>query len=221
MRMILTHPDRSLKKPFVRSLRLRTPVVALHVLICCCFAAGRAEDAVPKAFPKGRYDPVRDHSPFAVATAEAPPVAAAPTFAANWYVSGIARIGDDNFVTIKARDLSTEFSLFSGDAPRMDGVCVASVNWSDSVGKSTVILRKGTETAKLEFNEADVHAAPQVQNKAGPQNPNAPNAPNAARTPANMNGVPRPPTAQPNPAAPMGAVAQPVHRRTQVIQPPQ
>jgi hypothetical protein len=34
------------------------------------------------------------------------------------------------------------------------------VTWSDSVGKSTVTLCKGTETATVEFNEAEVHGVP-------------------------------------------------------------
>ena len=193
-------------------------VVAVHLLILSCRAGVHAEDAVPAAFPKERYNAVREHSPFAVATAEAPPVAPQASFAANWFVSGIARIGDDDFVTIKSRDLATQFSLFSHEMDSASGVSVASVNWTDVVGKSTVILRKGTETAKLEFNEAEVHAAPQAQTKAGSPAPNAPNVPN---TPANMNGVPRPPNAPPSPMVPAGGAQPPVHRRAQVIQPPQ
>ena len=113
--------------------------------------AVRAEEAIPTAFTKDRYESLRARSPFALATTA---VATAPqaSFAANWYVTGVARIGDDNFVTIKSRDLATQFTLF-GNEP-VGGVTVASVNWSDQVGKSTVVLCKGTETARLEFNEA-------------------------------------------------------------------
>jgi len=113
-----------------------------------------AEDSVPGAFTKDRYESLRVRSPFVVATAVAGPVSQA-SFAANWYVGGVARLGDDYFVTIQSRDLSKQFSLVSGQ--EVDGVMLASVNWSDFVGKSTVILRKGTETAKLEFNETQLH----------------------------------------------------------------
>lgn len=113
-----------------------------------------AEDAVPSAFAKGRYEALRVRSPFAVATVVAAPAPQA-SFAANWYVGGVARLGDNYFVTIQSRDLSKQFSLVSGQ--EVDGVMLASVNWSDEVGKSTVILRRGTETAKLEFNEAQLH----------------------------------------------------------------
>ncbi len=113
------------------------------------------EDAVPTAFDKSRYESLRTKSPFAVATAVAAPAPQA-SFAANWFVTSVARIGDANFATIKSRDLVTQFSLY-GDEP-VDGVVLASVNWSDTIGKSTVILRKGTETARLEFNEAQLRA---------------------------------------------------------------
>lgn len=112
---------------------------------------------MPTAFDKSRYESLRTKSPFAVATAVTTPAPQA-SFAANWFITGVARIGDNNFVAIKSRDLVTQFSLY-GDEPA-NGVALASVNWSDSIGKSTVILRKGTETAQLEFNEAQLRAAP-------------------------------------------------------------
>jgi len=118
-------------------------------------AVALAEDAVPAPFAKSRYESLRTKSPFAVATAVAPPAPQA-SFAANWFVTSVARIGDANFATIKSRDLVTQFSLFGDEA--VDGVTLASVNWSDAIGKSTVVLRKGTETARLEFNEAQLRA---------------------------------------------------------------
>jgi len=57
------------------------------------------------------------------------------SFAANWFVSGIARIGDQDFVTIKARDLSTQFSLYGNEPDQKYGVTLASVDWSDAVGE--------------------------------------------------------------------------------------
>jgi len=185
-----------------------------------------AQNPVPQSFPKGRYDQLREHSPFSLATVQAPVVAPGPGFADNWFVSGIARLGDDDFVTIKSRDLAKQFSLFSNETDRETGVSVASVNWSDTVGKSTVILRKGTETAKLEFNEAEIHATPQAAN---------PKPLPGVTPPANMQGGPRPgpqPGGAQNPLPPMpvgnpamgrpgGAPTPPVHHRSQVIQPPQ
>jgi hypothetical protein len=118
-----------------------------------------AMEAAPAPYPSSRYETLRTNSPFSLAT---PEVAAVPqaSFAANWFVSGIARIGDADFVTIKSRDLSMQFSIFGDETDGKTGVGIASVNWSEAVGKSSVILRKGTETATLEFNESEVRAAP-------------------------------------------------------------
>jgi len=203
------------------------PTICCTVVIVFCGAmAGRADDPVPKAFSSKRYDSVRDHSPFAVATAETPPPAPQASFAANLFVSGLGRWGDDDFVTIKSRDAGTEFSLFGHETDPSTGISVASVNWTDVVGKSTVILKKGTETAKLEFNEAEVHAAPAATAQGKPGSP-APNgaAPHPMQPPANMTGLPAQSGIPMNPAlnnghpAPNGAPG--VHRRVQVIQPPQ
>jgi len=124
-------------------------------------ASAHGEEPIPSAFPGDRYSAMGANCPFATAT----PTVAAPqpqaSFAANWFISGIARIGDSDFVTVKARDLSTQFSLFGKEPNSENGVILASVNWSETIGKSTVVLRRGTETTKLEFNEAQIHSAPQ------------------------------------------------------------
>lgn len=136
-------------------------------------------------FNKSRYESLRTKSPFALATAAAATPAPQASFAANWYVTSVARIDDKNFATIKSRDLTTQFSLY-GDEP-FDGVMLASVNWSDTIGKSTVILRKGTETARLEFNEAQLRSPAPATAAASP----APAG--AGAMPANANATrPRP-----------------------------
>jgi hypothetical protein len=119
-----------------------------------------ARKAIPTAYPSSRYETLRTNSPFSLATAPAVTPTAEPSFATNWFVSGIGRIGDADFVTIKSRDLATQFSIFGGETDGKTGVAIVSVNWSEAVGKSSVILRKGTETAKLEFNESEVRVTP-------------------------------------------------------------
>jgi len=99
------------------------------------------------------------HSPFALATPAAPAAPAGPSFAANWFVTGIARIDDKDFVSVQARDLSTQFSLLGHDPHPGNQVSLVEVQWSPEIGKSTVMLRKGTEIARLEFNEATVRGA--------------------------------------------------------------
>ena len=122
----------------------------------CYFAvrAASAEFSEPAPLPASRYAEMSEKSPFALATPAEPTAAPQGSFAANWFVSGIARYGDSNFVTIKSRDQTVQFTLFGHEAHPDHHVSVASVNWSDAIGQSTVILQKGTETAKLEFNQA-------------------------------------------------------------------
>ena len=74
--------------------------------------AESAADGVPTTHEKARYEVLRAHSPFSLATEAPAVVAPQASFAANWYVSGVARIGDSDFVTIKSRDQSEQFSLF-------------------------------------------------------------------------------------------------------------
>jgi len=130
----------------------------------------RAEEdsAIPHAWPIARYDQLKRQCPFALAT---PVTTTAPTtqagFAANWYVSGIAHLDGQDFVTIKSRDLSTEFSLYGHETNAVHGVCLASVEWSDKIGRSIVIVKRGLETAKLEFNEAEAANPAKVTTDAG------------------------------------------------------
>ena len=114
-------------------------------------------------------------SPFSLASTAAATPPPQPSFAANWFVSGIGHIGESDFVVIKSRDLSTQFSLFADESDPTTGVTLASVSWSEIAGKSTVILRKGTETALLEFNQAELRMAPAV----------APASPGGAKPPPN------------------------------------
>lgn len=187
---------------------------ALPCLVLVAMLAGQllpalADDVVP-SLPKDRYESLKARSPFALATAVATPAPQA-SFAANWYVTSIARVEDKYYVTIKGRDLKTQFSIFGDES--FDGVSVASVNWSDAVGKSTVILRKGTETARLEFNEAQLKSAPVVA-AAG-----ASPVPGAGPRPVGATAIPSPHPAGVNMAAaipngPGGNAAMPLRRRS-------
>lgn len=116
------------------------------------------EGAIPTAYPPDRYSAMVEQSPFALATPVAPPPAAPERgFAADWYVTGLGRYEDKDFVSIKSRDLATSFSLYGNE--ESNGVTLVGVEWSNERGKSTVTVRKGTETARLEFNQAELQAA--------------------------------------------------------------
>lgn len=120
-------------------------------------APALAEDAIPQPWPAARYAEFARQSPFALATAAVSSAASPiPSFASDWFVSGVARIGRADFVTIKSRDASMQFSIFGREPHPQHGICLAEVRWSEAVGKSVVILRKGQELAALEFNEVEV-----------------------------------------------------------------
>jgi hypothetical protein len=146
-----------------------------------------------------------NQSPFALATVTAPLASSQNSFASNWYVSGIARFGDDDFVTVKSRDAAVQFSLFGREPNSEHGVSVASVQWSETLGKSTVILQKGREMAKLEFNEAEVRAPAATATAA---TPNAKGAPAPRRLPLPMGGKPSGTTAPPPVVTPNASVRQ-------------
>jgi hypothetical protein len=115
-----------------------------------CFAA--TETAIPVSLPAERYQQMIKQSPFAPATAVTAPVANAG-FAASFYVSGVAKIGSQDFVTIASRDGQTRFSLAPGEEGP-DGITITKVDWSDQPGKSKVTMKKGNETGIAEFDEA-------------------------------------------------------------------
>ncbi len=122
-------------------------------------SAFAVESFLPAAFPASRYDSIVEKSPFSLATPPAPPPQEqVKGFAADYYLTGLGLLDDKTFVSIKSRDLSTNFTLF-GNEPNLDGVALVSVDWSPVRGKSTVTIKKGTEFAKLEFNQAEVQAA--------------------------------------------------------------
>ena len=134
------------------------------------FSAWGASEGVPAALGIARYDGLRGKSPFSVATVPAATPVPQASFAANWFVSGIARVGDTDFVSIKSRDLALQLSLFAHEIDPRTGVTLVSVNWSEKVGKSTVILRKGNEMTHLEFDSGEMRKAPApILAKATPQ----------------------------------------------------
>jgi len=116
------------------------------------------DSVLPVAADTSRYAGMKQKCPFALNSATPAPVAQA-SFAANWYVSGLARVGDADFVSIKARDLSTQLSLYGREPDPKTHVVLVRVEWQAGIGKSVVVIQKDGETAKLEFNEATVHGS--------------------------------------------------------------
>lgn len=138
-------------KFFFRGTRIAFGWVAAQGLLTVSAIAEIKVD-IPASFTPDRYVQMVSKSPFALATPVTPTVAT-PPFAANLYVTGIAKIGDADFVSISSRDQqATKFSLFSGETGQND-ISLVGIEWSEQIGKSKVTLKKGSEFAVLEFDQ--------------------------------------------------------------------
>ncbi len=200
---------------------------------------------LPKLYPLTRYAALLEKSPFAVATAapEAPPPA--ENFSTNFVVTGLSKNrGADgkevHTVFVRSRDLSTRLVL-TGDKPSDDGISVVSVEEAPVAAKSVVILKKGQETGRVEFDHAALASTagagpppagtPAPSGKSGVPGGKAPTS--SAARPAiprpGMSSVPRPgaslnpppPSAAAPPATgatPGAAAGQDLRRRVRPIQ---
>ena len=111
-----------------------------------------AED-LPKPMGFARYNPMLDHSPFAVATAIAPPVVA-PNFAKDLYVSNAAHSPGGDLVTIQSTSDRNLNEYLTSKGPNEHGYGIANIEWSERVGATKVTISKDGQFATLGFNEA-------------------------------------------------------------------
>ena len=197
----------------------------LPILALLAGHALAVDSAVPAPFPADRYGAMTDKSPFALATPVAPPAVPQSSFAANWYLTAVGRDADgQDFVTIKAHDGSASFSLFGREENPDTQVSLASVDWSDTFRKSTAILKKGTETAKVIFSQdtqmTAVGQAPAGQRPGGPvPMPGAPLPP--VTVGVGGGGVTQTPVIQPRIALPRPSAAPVNAPPVPVVQPGQ
>ncbi len=199
--------------------------------------AGTTGSNLPKPFPASRYAALLEKSPFAVATAVPEAAPPAENFATNFVITGLAKNkGADgkevHTVFVRSRDLSTRLVL-TGDKPSDEGISVVSVEEAAVAAKSTVILKKGSETGRVEFDQAALAssgggAPPSVPQPGKPGLPNSKAPTSSAARPAiprpGMGSVPRP-GASLSPSNPAGANApgnaqggQELRRRVRPIQ---
>ena len=155
-----------------------------------------ADDDLPKDMSFSRYEPMLKHSPFAVATAAAP-VGSAPDFAKDLYVANAARSREGDLVTI-ASSSDKDFKKYLTTKGPVEGFSISTIDWSDRVGATKVMIVKDGQFATLGFNEALLSQPiqnPQAQGQPI-QNPQAQVRPQPQPF-VPQPGVPqRPPTAQ-------------------------
>jgi hypothetical protein len=155
-------------------------ILALLSIICT-----QAEDVLPPQFNFDRYSKMVEHSPFAIATAVAPP-SATPDFAKDLYVANAARSPEGDLVTL-ASSSDHNFKKYLSTKEPVDGYSIANIEWSDRVGATKVTISKDGNFATITFNQAILSQS-------------TPNAAAAARTFA-------PPAAVPNAANTLNAAS--------------
>jgi hypothetical protein len=111
-----------------------------------------ADDVLPPRFNFDRYTRMVDQSPFAVATAVALPEAT-PGFAKDLYVGNAARSSEGDMVTIRSSS-DQNFKKYLTTREPVDGYSIASVEWSEDVGKTKVTIGKDGQFATLTFNQS-------------------------------------------------------------------
>ena len=145
------------------------------------------EDELPKPQVFARYEPMMNKSPFAVATAAAPPPPQAPNFAKDLYIANAAKLADEGVVTLASNIDKNLKEYLSTKGPNKNGFSISNIEWSDRVGATKVTITKDGQFATLAFNQAllsqPVASAPvpqqpaiQVPAAANPQLSSVPNA---------------------------------------------
>ena len=132
-------------------------------------AAIVAGDDLPKALSFARYEPILNHSPFAVATAAAPPTTA--DFARDLFIANAAHSPDGDWVAL-ASSTDSNFRKYLTTKQGMDGYTLSNIEWSDRVGETKVTVSKDGQFATLSFNQA-LLSAPMPRTAAMPNNPAA------------------------------------------------
>ena len=194
----------------------------LALLLGLAMPAYAAPDDLPKTYALNRYEAMMAKSPFAVATAQAPPPQA-PNFAKDLYIANAAKVtADESIVTLASSTDKNLKEYLSTKGPNKGGYSISNIEWSDRVGATKVTITKDGQFATLTFNQAllsqPVANAPAAQ----PAQPAVPNAPNPqVPPPVNTAGVPAGPYATPaNPIkpAPIPTLPTPPPRVRGVIQ---
>lgn len=121
---------------------------------------------LPKPFSFARYQPMSDHSPFAVATTMVAP-AETPNFAKDLYVANAAHSKEGDLVTI-ASSTDRTFKKYLTTAAPVDGYGIANIEWSDKVGATKVTITKDGQSATISFNEALLRSTAAAGQNPGP-----------------------------------------------------
>lgn len=164
--------------------------ITLIALASLCARAFAADD-LPKRADFSRYQAMLDHSPFAVATAAAPPPVA-PNFAKDLFIANAAHAADGDLVTV-ASSSDKNFKKYLTTKTPVEGFGISNIEWSDRVGATKVTISKDGQFATLTFNQA-LLTQPLANAPIQPQQQIVPPPPGTIQPQLNM------PVLQPTPA---------------------
>ncbi len=116
-------------------------------------AATVKDDELPKMQSFARYEAMMNKSPFAVATAVAPPPQA-PNFAKDLYIANAAKLSDEGVVTLNSSTDKNLKEYLSTKGANKSGYSISNIEWSDHVGATKVTISKDGQFATLTFNQA-------------------------------------------------------------------
>lgn len=164
-------------------MKTHLPLLSLG-LLAAAHAAISAGPTIPQRPPPDAFQKLTEDWPFALATPVAPVAEAVVPWSSNYFVSGIGKSyengAEEVFVAIKKKDGTGGFSLFGSQVNKDEDVSVGGIEWSETLLKSRVTLKKGTEFATIEFDQAAAHAqAAQL----APPRPGMPNMPGVRQQP--------------------------------------
>ena len=170
-----------------------------------------AADDLPKPMSFARYNPMIDHSPFAVATKVAP-VAAAPDFAKDLFIANAAKSPDGDLVTLQSSS-DRNFKEYLTTKAAVHGFSISNIEWSDRVGATKVTIAKNGQFATLSFNEALVKEPIQNVGGAGGGQPNPGIGMVPQANPIKFPQAVQPPPIVPTYPTPVPRVRGPIQRR--------
>ena len=180
------------------------------VLLVASHLALGATSAVPDRFPESRYAKLRAESPFAVATAQEAKEEKIP-WAQNLYIGSVAKMKQDgvdkDWVIIKDRTQPGGLIQLFGNDVNAEGYQLVKLEWSEDPKKTKASVKKGTEFATIEMDQAAFTSTAPAPAPAQKQ----PGMPGAIPMPAG-NSAARPPTTlnRPTGPAPIGRPATPL-----------
>lgn len=128
------------------------PTASIYLVLLWITPCILAND-LPKRQNFERYAGMLNKSPFAVATAVAPP-APTPNFAKDLYVANAGRMGREDVVTIQSSGDKGVKEYLSTKGPNEHGYSIANIEWSDKPGATKVTISKDGQFATLTFNQA-------------------------------------------------------------------